>query len=460
MDKVTCIVVGAGPAGSACALALAQKGIETVLFERGRVPGEKNVSSFVLYSSELKRLIPDFGTDLPFERTVVRTDQVFFGEHDTKALQSYNYRWAENPVAFTAFRRKFDAWFARKAVDAGAQLITGMKVTDLIRDGDQVIGVKVGEEELYADVVVGADGFHSIVGEKSGLVQAWKPERCFLAVKEVLDLPCEVINERFQLTDGLGCEQGIYCYHLNELDIFSSTLYTNRDSISLAVFARLNELQEKNVQLHKQLELLKQQPYVANLVRGAKLREYQAHILPDGGRVKPKNLYGNDVLLCGEAGGITATTTGMGIPTCLLSGMMAAETIGDAVEKQDFSKRSLKNYLKYLDSTALLRMLHKSRKESDYYAGKSRSDGALEMETAAIIYNRYWESDVQFISRSSFSLLLELYLGIGQYRLPAILRRPVAALIRLFRYSSSLAEATKRKIRSRYYEWKKQSFRR
>ena len=74
MDKVTCIVVGAGPAGSACAFALAQKGIETVLFERGRVPGEKNVSSFVLYTSELKRLIPDFRQDLPVERNVVRTE--------------------------------------------------------------------------------------------------------------------------------------------------------------------------------------------------------------------------------------------------------------------------------------------------------------------------------------------------------------------------------------------------
>ena len=90
MDKVTCIVVGAGPAGSACALALAQKGIETVLLERGRVPGEKNVSSFVLYSAELKRLIPDFRIDLPFERIVVRTDHVYLGPNDSKALTSYN----------------------------------------------------------------------------------------------------------------------------------------------------------------------------------------------------------------------------------------------------------------------------------------------------------------------------------------------------------------------------------
>lgn len=455
MDKVTCIVVGAGPAGSACALSLARKGIETVLLERGRVPGEKNVSSFVLYTAELKHLIPDFRKDLPVERTVVRTDQVFLGPDDAKALTSYNYRWSDNPLAFTAFRRKFDAWFAKKAVDAGAQLIGGMKVDDLIIDGDHVLGVRVGEDELYADVVVGADGFHTIVGEKSGLVRTWEPERCFLAVKEVLDLPPAIINERFQVTDGCACEQGIYCYHLNELDIFSATLYTNRDSISLAAFARLGELKDKNVQLHAQLELLKQQPYVANLVNGATLREYQAHLLSDGGRVKPKNLYGNGVLLCGEAGGITATMTGMGIPTCMLSGMMAAETIGDAVKNKDFSKHSLKNYLKYLDATALLNMVHQSRKESDYYAGKARSEGPREMKAAATIYNRYWESNVTFLSKPSFSPLIELYLDIGQYRLPALLRWPVTALVKLCLFPARLAEAIKRKLRSRYYGWKK-----
>ena len=455
MDKVTCIVVGAGPAGSACALSLAQKGIETVLFERGRVPGEKNVSSFVLYAHELKRLIPDFRKDLPFERIVVRTDQVQLAPDDAKMLTSYNSRWVDAPLAFTAFRRKFDGWFAKKAVEAGAQLMGGMKVSDLIKDGDRVIGVRVGEEELYADVVVGADGFHSIVGEKSGLVKAWDPERCLLAVKEVLDLPPDVINQRFQVADGLACEQGIYCYHMNDLDVFSATLYTNKDSVSLAVFARLDELKEKDIQLHEQLEILKTHPYLDHLIRGAKLREYQAHLLPDGGRVAPEHLFGNGVLLCGEAGGITATETGMGIPTCLLSGMMAAETIGDAVKKKDYSKRTLKNYLKYLDTTALFDMIHKSRKESDYYASAARSEGPREMVAAADIYNQYWEKDVTYLSKSSFSLLVELYLRIGQFRLPGLLRWPLTALVKLSRLPTKLTEAIKRKSRQRYYEWKK-----
>ena len=155
---------------------------------------------------------------------------------------------------------------------------------------------------------------------------------------------------------------------------FSATLYTNTDSVSLAVFARLDELKRKKIKLHEQFEMLKQHPYIDNLSKGATLREYEAHLLPDGGRVKPKNLYGNGVLLCGEAGGITDTITGMGIPTCMLSGMMAAETIEDAVKKKDFSKRTLKNYLKYLDSTALIDMVHESRKASDYSGKRCTSE--------------------------------------------------------------------------------------
>jgi hypothetical protein len=100
-------------------------------------------------------------------------------------------------------------------------------------------------------------------------------------------------------------------------------------------------------------------------------------------------------------------------------------------------------------------MIHQSRKESDYYAGEGRSDGPREMEAAATIYNRYWESNVTFLSKPSFSLPIELYLGIGQYRLPALLRWLVTALIKLCLFPARFAEAIKRKLRSRYYEWKK-----
>ena len=456
MDKATCIVVGAGPAGAACAHALAKKGIDTVMLERGREPGEKNVAAFVMFTAVLEHLIPDFMKDAPFERNIIRTDQVLLGERDVKLLTSFNYERLEHPISFTAFRGSFDSWFAQKAVDAGAQLVTGMKATDLIMDGSRVVGIKVDDEELYADVVVGADGYHSMVGEKARLIREWSPDKCSLGVKEVLDLPPEVIDERFQLSDGIGCEMGLFGYHLNGLNFTAATIYTNTDSVGVGAYARPSELADKHIKLHEQLEALKQHPYIRNLVRGATLREYSAHILSDGGQVEPKNLYGDGVLLCGEAGGTMEAGTGMGVPICMLSGMMAAETIEDAVKKKDFSARMLKNYLRYLDSTTLLDMVRKSRKTSSYFAGKGATAVPAYMKAAADTFNKSWESDVDYISKESHPLLVNLYLKIGQDLLPRLLRWPINAVIRISNFHASAAEKIRRKVRSHYYEWKEQ----
>ena len=66
-----CIVVGAGPAGSAAALQMARDGLDVVLIERGNRPGEKNVMSGVLVTDKLAELVPDFAERAPLQRSVV-----------------------------------------------------------------------------------------------------------------------------------------------------------------------------------------------------------------------------------------------------------------------------------------------------------------------------------------------------------------------------------------------------
>jgi electron transfer flavoprotein-quinone oxidoreductase len=458
MDKTTCIVVGAGPAGAACAFVLAKKGIDTVLLERGREPGDKNVAAFVMFPKVLKHLIPDYAKDVPMERKVVRTDQVLLGERDVKLLTSFNYERLEDPISFTAFRGSFDPWFARKAADAGAQLVSGTRVSDLIMDGSRVVGIKVDDEELYADVVVGADGYHSIVGDKAGLIRERSPDKCALGVKEVLDLPPEAIEERFQLSEGTGCEMGIFGYHINGLGFSGVTIYTNTDSIGMAAYAPVGELAEKRIKLHEHLEQLKQHPYLRHLIRDATLREYSAHIISHGGQVEPHRLYGDGVLLAGEAGGTMQAETGMGVPVCMLSGVMAAETIEDAVKKGDFSARTLKSYLKYLHSTTLLDMVRKSRKTSEYFARKGWAEIPDYMKTAADTYNQSWESDTDYISKEPHPLLLNLYLRVGQDLVPRLLRWPINAAIGISKCYTKLVEKIRRKLRSHYYAWKEQPY--
>ena len=208
MDKVECVVVGAGPAGSACALSLAREGIETVLVERGDRPGAKNVASFVLFTPVLEKLIPEFRDDAPLERLISDHAFAYLGPNDLVQLRFRFGRFIEEEQAYTAYRSKFDYWLAEKAREAGAELLTNVLVTDLLVRNGRVAGIKVGDEELEADVVVGADGIHTVVGRKAGLV-ADDIRTYLLGIKEVLDLPPEVIEERFQMQRG----QGI-CYEM------------------------------------------------------------------------------------------------------------------------------------------------------------------------------------------------------------------------------------------------------
>ena len=70
-EKFDCIVVGAGPAGTACAYELAKAGVNVLLLERGEYPGAKNVMGGVLYRQMLDEIIPGFYKEAPLERPIV-----------------------------------------------------------------------------------------------------------------------------------------------------------------------------------------------------------------------------------------------------------------------------------------------------------------------------------------------------------------------------------------------------
>ena len=85
-------IVGAGPAGSSAAFILAEKGVKTVVFERGEYPGAKNMSGGVLYGHELARIVPDFAErNCPIERNIVES-QVWYLSEDAGYAVSFRDR--------------------------------------------------------------------------------------------------------------------------------------------------------------------------------------------------------------------------------------------------------------------------------------------------------------------------------------------------------------------------------
>src|SRR5690606_20599761 len=101
--------------------------------------------------------------------------------------------------AWSTFRVKFDPWLAGKAEEAGALPIYQTVATGLIRDrSGRVIGVHTDREDgdLYADVVVIADGVNSLLAEELGVHRTWRPDEARQAVKKVIALARETIEER------------------------------------------------------------------------------------------------------------------------------------------------------------------------------------------------------------------------------------------------------------------------
>ncbi len=426
MEKADCIVVGAGPAGAACAISLARKGFETVLLERARQPGEKNVASAVVFTPVLEQIVPEYLQEAPLERKIGDHAFVYLtGEGYGQLRMRFPEHYQQN-LAFTVYRSQFDRWFAEKAVEAGAELLPDALVTDLVWDGNRVVGVKVGEEEIRANVVIGADGLHSVVGRKAGLVTD-DISRYLLGVKEVLDLSPGVIEERFQLNEGEGACLECVGYPLNDI-CGATTLYTNRDSISLAVFGWVDLIREKSIDLNERLQMVKEQHLVRNLVGDAPVREYQAHMISDGGRVSLQNLFGNGVLLCGEAGGFVVFY--VGISTGMLSGMMAAEAVDRAREKGDYSARGLGSYVSLLQESGLLDSLYDTRRFSNYLVKRGRENFPDFLQRSFDLMGEGLAGEFSFQPRA-VPASREFFYNLEENIVPGFMRLPLRSMVKI-----------------------------
>lgn len=365
-DKFGAIVVGAGPAGCAAAYGLAKEGIEVLLVERGKFAGAKNMTGGVLYGPVLNNLIPDFAREAPVERHISRHVITFLSEKSSLSLD-FNMSGTGEHNGFSVLRAKFDRWFAQKVEQAGAIVATGLRADDLLWDKEQVAGIVAGGDEIAGDVVIAADGVNSVLAQKAGLGVKLSPDNINQGVKEVIKIPRETIEQRFNLAGDSGaaihflgfCTRGVHG---------GGFLYTNKDSLSLGVVVQLKALVENRLKSLDLLEGFKAHPTVKELIKGGTAAEYSAHLVPAGGLQMMPRLYTDGLLVAGDAAALVlATGRAMeGINFAIASGMAAAETVKKAREKGDYSKETLSMYEKLLAESFVLRDLRSFRRAPQF----------------------------------------------------------------------------------------------
>lgn len=351
-NKTDVIVVGAGPSGIACAIVLARAGKEVVLIERGLFAGSKNVFGGAIYTQPTKEIFPNFETEAPIERRNIEHNFMILGEKDSTTI---TYRKDSNS-SYSVIRGKFDRWAAEQAKKAGVILVEETVVRELIKSKNKVIGVKTELEDYYADIVVLADGVNSLLAKQIGLRKDLETKDVALSVKEVIKLDKEVINQRFRLKDNEGsiCE----LFGGPMLGILGlGFMYTNTDSVTIGAGITLNDLVEKNYKPYEILEALKQHPTIAPLIEGGTLKEYSAHLIPEGGYKKVPKLCANGVMIVGDAGMLVNNLHWEGTNLAMISGKLAAETAILALDTGDYSKKILSNYEKALKNSFVMKDL-------------------------------------------------------------------------------------------------------
>lgn len=353
------VVVGAGPAGSSAALALARAGKSVVLVERGPYPGSKNVYGGVVYGRILDEVIPKWWEEVPVQRWVVRRSTMVLTDTQAITLDLRAQAWGREPYnGMTVFRADFDSWLAGHAVAAGARLLTSTVATGLLRDDQgRVCGVRTDrpDGDLRAKVVIACDGVNSFLAKEAGLLPVADAAHHTLGAKEVLSLPAEMIEERF----GVGPHEGL------DIEAVGATggvpgggfLYTNRDSISVGVVVSLPGLVASGRRPEELIAGFKAHPAIAPYVKGASVKEYSAHLIPEGGFDTMPALATDGMLVAGDAAAMTLAA-GIwleGVNFAIGAGLAAGRAAAAAVSAGDVSADGLSGYRRALEQSFVLK---------------------------------------------------------------------------------------------------------
>ncbi len=359
-DKFDAIVVGAGPSGCAAAIRLAQTGLEVVLIERGETPGSKNLSGGVLYGNCLNDLIPGFVEEAPIERFISNHVTTFITGDSWFSLDYKTNSFTEPPYnGYTVLRVRFDAWLAEKAEEAGVMIISGIRVDELVIEDGRVTGVTAGDDTLLADVVIAADGANSFLAQQAGLRGRIEHHHIAVGAKGVIGLPQDVLEDRFHL---LGQEGVAYAMVGNVTHGVAGGgfFYTNKDSLSVGIVMRLDDLMKSKRQSSEIFEDFLRHPLLEPLLKDGQLLEYGAHLVPEGGLEMMPKLGMPGMLVSGDAAGfaINSALVVRGMDLAIGSGMMAAEAVLAAREKGAFGEEMVSHYQQLLDGSFVMRDLH------------------------------------------------------------------------------------------------------
>ncbi len=375
------VIVGAGPAGLACASELTRLAkqddesggsvgeLNIAVLEKAGALGEHSLSGAVVNPRAFHELFPDLNpSDFPFRQPVAGEAVYFMTEGRAQRIPTPPTM--HNAGYYTASLCEIVRWMGERAEQAGVNLFAGFPVDALLVQGDGVRGVRTtpsglardrrptadyGEPtDLTARVTVLAEGTRGLLSQgwrEWQQVRSPNPQIFALGVKEVWRSPKPLGSVIHTLgwplpDDAFG---GSFMYPLGP------------DQVALGLVVGL-DYHDAFLDVHELLQRMKLHPLFRPYLEGGELLEWGAKTIPEGGyHALPERRSGSGVLLVGDAVGFVDVPSLKGIHYAMQSGIYAARAAFAALKEADTSAARLSAYDRMVDESYIVADMYRTR---------------------------------------------------------------------------------------------------
>ncbi|MDI9605901.1 MAG: electron-transfer flavoprotein:ubiquinone oxidoreductase [Bacteroidota bacterium] len=379
--KTDVLIIGGGPSGLSFAIRLAdllkEKGMERriLLIDKGSSIGSHIISGALVRPGIFSELLPDTPLEeIPFD-SKVSSNKMYMLSEKGKLRIPITPPYMGNKGHYTASLGELCRFLASKAEEKGVEIYPGFAMSDILYDEKgKVIGAKTidtGVDQqgnrmenfqegtpVEAKLTIFAEGSRGSLAKKLirkfNLDQGRNPQIYSLGCKEVWSVPegniapGEVYNTMGFPASDFGAFGGGFIYGLKE----------NKVALGLVIGL---DYADPTFDTHNAFQIWKKHPFVSQFLKGGKILEYGAKTLPEGGYYAVPKLFTDNALIVGDSAGLLAMPALKGIHLAVHSGMIAAQAALEALEKNDFSEKTLQTYEQLMKESTVYSELHRNR---------------------------------------------------------------------------------------------------
>jgi electron-transferring-flavoprotein dehydrogenase len=369
------LVVGAGPAGLACAIELArlaqQEGGEhnIGILEKAAALGEHSLSGAVVNPRAFRELFPDLqDADFPF-RGRVSKEGIYLLTAEGR-LRLPVPPTMHNEGFYVASLCEMVSWLGVKADALGVNVFAGYPAGSLLVSGARVAGARtvatgldragkplasfVAPTDLVAKVTVLAEGTRGMLSQaylEWQQVPSHNPQIFALGVKEIWETkrPLDAVVHTLGWplpSDAFG---GSFMYPLEP------------NLVALGLVVGL-DYRDSTLDVHELLQRMKLHPLFRQYLENGEMVEWGAKTIPEGGYYSvPARRSGDGIVILGDSAGFVDVPSLKGIHYAMQSGMFAARAIHAALTAGEPSAARLGRYDRMVNESFIMKDLYRTR---------------------------------------------------------------------------------------------------